>query len=199
MPARETQKSNTLDVLPSSAYPDVSSLGPGGEMYIQPSESSSRELSSITWGVSHVKRSPQAVYDSGKVIAIIIGIIFVSVFFPLYWMMHRTWRQEREDALKKREANSQEGVSLKFGKPELPSDPQTMRQEMDSQRVAQELSETKDALPHELLGEIAMPQELPAALHEMPAGDDDMGGKENRMIKPLPTTEDMLCGIGKNT
>lgn len=58
-----------------------------------------------------------------------------------------------------------------FGKAELPAESSSTIHEMNNTQDTRELSETKDGPAHELPGEISFPQELPAAIHEMPACD----------------------------
>ncbi|KAI0976893.1 hypothetical protein F4678DRAFT_414969 [Xylaria arbuscula] len=103
---------------------------------------------------------------------IIIPIIFGSVFIPLFIVMYRSWKWERANLLKNQQAQaSEEGNGGIVQKAELSGDSSVVISEMDSQREDQELPDGKGGLSHEILGAIAMPQELPGDLHEMPANE----------------------------
>ncbi|KAI0456329.1 hypothetical protein F5B21DRAFT_158567 [Xylaria acuta] len=116
--------------------------------------------------------------NSEMVIPIIIGVIFVSVFIPLFYFMYRAWRWEKANILKNQPTKAKEEGKGNFEKAELSSDSSVIIHEMENVQETQELSERKEGLSHELPGSTALPQELPAALHEMPAeGCDEKSDK----------------------
>ncbi|KAI0427062.1 hypothetical protein F5Y09DRAFT_317249 [Xylaria sp. FL1042] len=128
----------------------------------------SHERSQDLLPVSHIKRDT----DDAALLTIIIPIVFGSVFIPLFIMMYRSWKWERENILKTQQALArEEGNGGSLDKAELPSDSSVIRTEMDSQRETLELPERKEGLCHEMPGSTAAPQELPGDLHEMPAED----------------------------
>ncbi|RYC59183.1 hypothetical protein CHU98_g7035 [Xylaria longipes] len=117
-----------------------------------------------------LRRVPAEKGDNlAMVLPIIFGVIVFSAFVPLFYFMHRSWRWEKANIMKNKPAEAKEEESGKFEKAELSSDPSVTIHEMGNVQDAQELPERKEGLSHELLGSMALPQELPAALHEMPA------------------------------
>ncbi|KAJ8126266.1 hypothetical protein O1611_g7371 [Lasiodiplodia mahajangana] len=128
----------------------------------------------LMWAHPPIKRDDDA--SSGNtvlVVPIIVAIIFLTVFIPLFIIMYRVWRVERADKLRKQSVMVKEDGSRGFDKAELPGESLVTLHEMDSAHAAQEMPETKDGLCHEMLGATIQPQELPAALHEMPAEDHE--------------------------
>lgn len=121
-----------------------------------------------------VKRS----LDENLVLPITLALIFLFVFAPLFYFMFRLWLWERVNGLKPKQLNSKEDINVGFQKAELSSEVSVIAHEMDSPREAQEMPEIKNGLSHELPGTFSPPQELPAAIHEMPAESYDAKSKE---------------------
>ncbi|GAW11784.1 hypothetical protein ANO14919_011360 [Xylariales sp. No.14919] len=112
---------------------------------------------------------------------IIIPVVFLSVFVALFFPIHRAWKLERAEKLKNQEAEAKEEGDQAFGKAELSSGSSVIINEIDTPPKLQELPESKEGLSHELPGSIILPQELPAAVHEMSAEDYD---SKNQPEKP---------------
>ncbi|KAI0468532.1 hypothetical protein F4859DRAFT_524444 [Xylaria cf. heliscus] len=128
--------------------------------------------------------------NSETLLPIIIGIIFISVFIPLFYLMFRSWRWEKANILKKQGAEAKEEGNGIFEKAELSSDPSVVIHEMHNVQETQELPERQEGLSHELPGSTALPQELPAALHEMPDKDYNKKiGKARQSEKPKSKLE----------
>lgn len=73
------------------------------------------------------------------------------------------------NGLKSQNINVKGEINEGFKKAELSGEASVIAHEMDSPQEAQEMPEMKNGLPHELPGTFSQPQELPAAIHEMPA------------------------------
>lgn len=108
---------------------------------------------------------------SGIIMIALVGGVLVTVFIPLFVFMYQSWKWEKTARMKAQQVLSPEEGGQTLGKAELPAGASATIHEMDNAQDARELSETKDGLPHELPGATSFPQELPAALHEMPACD----------------------------
>ncbi|KAF2968051.1 hypothetical protein GQX73_g5532 [Xylaria multiplex] len=146
-------------------------------MYIALNDSLLYRRSQGTVEFLHVKRYTDEA-PGGFLPIIIIPIVFVSVFVPLLVLIFRSWKLEKANALKKQQSEAKEERNENFGKAELPNDSSVIINEMDASLDALELPENKEGLSHELPGSVTLAQELPAAIHEMPAEGFNSGNKE---------------------
>lgn len=129
---------------------------------------------------------------SQLVVPIVISVATFSVFIPLFYFMYKSWRWEQGNILKNKLAAAPEEGNTRFQKAELSGDSSVMIHEMDHEQETQELPEKKEGLSHELPGSTALPQELPAALHEMPAGECDEKGRQGNNAE-----QDISIKVGK--
>ncbi|KAI0539576.1 hypothetical protein GGR58DRAFT_227249 [Xylaria digitata] len=132
----------------------------------------------------HARRYKDEAPD-GFLPIIIIPIVFASVFIPLLVLIFRSWKLEKANAVKKQQSEAKEEGSEMFGKAELSNDSSVIVNEMDASLEALELPESKEGLSHELPGSVTFAQELPAAIHEMPAEDLDSRDKETKQSMKL--------------
>ncbi|KAI0437644.1 hypothetical protein F4803DRAFT_570603 [Xylaria telfairii] len=136
-------------------------------------------------GLSQVLRRYPDDGDSQLVVPIVIAVATFSVFIPLFYFMYKSWRWEQGNMLKNKPAAAPEEGNTSFQKAELSGDSSVIIHEMDNTQETQELPEKKEGLSHELPASTALPQELPAALHEMPAGECDEKDDEATQSKIL--------------
>lgn len=155
---------------------------------------------------SYAKRDADA--NGGITLPIVFSMVTAAVFAVFFFTLYKSRRSERADALKKRQDEAREegaGDGL-YRKAELSGGSSVVIHEMDSQRQDQELPDRKEGMPHEL-PEVIVPQELPAALNEMPveeSSDDQMSKARRQSMetqsilnhtsslpdKPLPVKKD---------
>ncbi|KAI1361808.1 hypothetical protein F5Y08DRAFT_313640 [Xylaria arbuscula] len=116
--------------------------------------------------VKHWKRD-----DEGPVLlsAIIFPVIVILVLVPFFILMYRAWRWERVNGRNTKLPEIKQEENGQFEKAELSCGSSVIISEMDSQSKAEELPEREGGRPHEMLGTMSFPQELPGDLLEMPA------------------------------
>ncbi|KAI1735871.1 hypothetical protein F4680DRAFT_434125 [Xylaria scruposa] len=94
-------------------------------------------------------------------IPILIAVLIISVSLCVLVFHFISQSRQRKKA--------KEEINRRFESAEHYGNASFMINEMENIQQTQELPQKKDGLSHELPGSTSMPQELPAAPHEMPA------------------------------